>query len=132
MTNIERYVLHYRMVNITRLQAFDYEKKNRDLRIDYLLNKIEPDVMKVMFQRAEKKTMKDAEMREVYQIVCNTGEDVIFRFYAYIEELSVNSVMMIYVILISAKYKNLLLKIILIIWELHIKTLHILFQLIFF
>jgi hypothetical protein len=91
MTNIERYVLHYRMVSIPRLQAFDYEKNNRELRISYLLNKIEPDIMKIMFQRAEKKTMKDAEMREVYQMICNTGEDIIFRFFAYIEGLTTNS-----------------------------------------
>jgi hypothetical protein len=91
LTNIERYVLHYRMVSIPRLQAFDYEKNNRELRISYLLNKIEPDIMKVMFQRAEKKTMKDAEMREVYQMICNTGEDIILRFFAYIEGLTKNS-----------------------------------------
>jgi hypothetical protein len=91
ISNIERAVLHYRMVTIQRLQEFNYEKNNRDLRISYLQKTIDPDTMKIMFQRAEKKTLKDAETREVYQMVCNTGEDIITRFAAYIDRLSLNS-----------------------------------------
>jgi hypothetical protein len=91
MSNIERYTLHNRMVTIPRLQAFDYEKNNRDLRIDYLLNKVQPDAMKMLIQRAEKKTLKESETREVYIMVCNTGEDIIMRFAAYIDELAPNS-----------------------------------------
>jgi len=91
MSNIERHSLHYRLVSIPRLQTFDYETNNRELRIHYLLNKIQPDVMKVMFQRAEKKTLKESETREIYQMVCNTSEDIIMRFAGYIDELAPNS-----------------------------------------
>jgi hypothetical protein len=84
---MERSVLHYRLVTIARLEIFDYEKKNRELRIDYLMNKTDEDTMKILLQRNEKKTMKDTEIREVYVMVCNTAEDIIYRFYAYIENL---------------------------------------------
>jgi glutaredoxin 2 len=62
-------------------------KRNRELRIDYMMQKINEDCMKILLQRAEKKTLKEAETREVYQMVCNTAEDIIFRFYRYIENL---------------------------------------------
>ena len=87
MAKMERNTLHYRNVVIPRLQAFRYEENNRELRIDYMMQKINEDCMKILLQRAEKKTLKEAETREVYQMVCNTAEDIIFRFYRYIENL---------------------------------------------
>jgi len=87
MSLMERNVLHYRLVAIPRFQNFDYERNNRELRIKYLMNETDEQNLKVELQRAEKKTLKDAEIREVYEMVCNTAEDIIFRFYAYIEML---------------------------------------------
>ena len=90
ISQMERNTLHHRNVTIPRLQAFDYEKNNRELRIDYMMKEIDEDCMKILLQRAEKKTLKETEIREVLQMVCNTAEDVIFRFFRYVENLPTN------------------------------------------
>ena len=79
------------MVTIPRLNAFDYERNNRQMRVDYLMNKIQPNNMKIMLQRAEKKTLRESETREVLQMVCNTSEDIMLRFAEYIDRLEPNS-----------------------------------------
>jgi hypothetical protein len=88
---IERNALHYRYVIIERIQEFDYERKNRQLRIYYLRKLLTQDELKIALQREEKKTLKNAETREVFQMLITTAEDIMNRFYHYIIALPTES-----------------------------------------
>jgi hypothetical protein len=87
ISNMTRMTLHYRAVVLPLLQNTVYEEKNRNLRIKYLMREIDANELKNELQRLEKKTLKDAEKREVFQMVTNTAEDIIYRFFASVETM---------------------------------------------
>lgn len=84
---IVRNILHLTQSEIPRLRPRDYEERNRELRVNYLLKKITAAQLKKTIQQLEKKHAKEAELRDVYQTMATTAEDIMFRFRAYIVAL---------------------------------------------
>jgi hypothetical protein len=74
---IIRFMNHLEIVEI---RAFNYEAKNRDLRIKYLINEISEDQLKIQLQQAEKKHNKLVEMNDVYRMVHTAVGDILNRF----------------------------------------------------
>jgi len=84
---IVRNVLHLTQSEIPRLRPRNYEERNRELRVKYLLKEITSAQLKKTIQQLEKKNAKEAELRDVYQTMATTAEDIMFRFRAYIVSL---------------------------------------------
>lgn len=63
----------------------NYERRNEELRVRYLMKEItEPD-MKEQLQRDEKRHNKIQELSDIYTMVFNTISDIMFRFSHYLE-----------------------------------------------
>jgi hypothetical protein len=59
----------------------NYAENNRDLRIQYMRNKISENEFKIIIQRNSKKYDKNTEMRNVLELLINTVSDIIFRIH---------------------------------------------------
>ena len=78
---IIRFMNHLEIVEI---REFNYEAKNRDLRIKYLINEITEDQLKTQLQQAEKKHNKSVEVNDVYRMVHTAVGDILNRFLIYL------------------------------------------------
>ena len=79
-----RNILHLTQSVIPGLQEDDYEGRNRELRIDYLLNSFTEEQFKKTLQQREKKRAKQQELRDIYNMMATTGQDIMFRFLDYL------------------------------------------------
>lgn len=78
LLNIVQRFIHIRQVEIPHYNI-NYEDRNRDLRVSYMRNKITKDELKVLLQRGNKKNEKNREITQVFELVLNTVQDIIFR-----------------------------------------------------
>jgi hypothetical protein len=78
--DLVRNILHLTQSVIPGLQPNNYEIRNRNLRVDYMTKKITEGQYKKRLQQKEKSFSKNTELRDVYQMVATTGEDVMIRF----------------------------------------------------
>jgi len=79
MDQYVRNLIHLRRVELPTVTT-DYEKKNRDIRVGYLIGFNDDAKMKLLLQRSEKKHMRDTEIRDVFQMILTVGEDLLMRF----------------------------------------------------
>lgn len=85
--SIVREAMHLRALirdRFTNRTADYYEKKNRALRVDYMLKNISLANFKKTLQEREKKAQKEAELRDVYETVATAAEDIMVRFRGYL------------------------------------------------
>jgi hypothetical protein len=75
-----RYIIHLRHVEIPRYTG-DPVLNNQDLRIAYMRNQITEDKFKISIQQREKKHQKNRELRDVIQLVHDTCNDIIIRYF---------------------------------------------------
>jgi len=84
LTELTRQIIHFEEV-VIRDTTTDYEEKNRNLRIKYLMNEITEDMFKSKLQQADKKHNKKTEEINIYRLVSSGSSDIIRRFIHYIE-----------------------------------------------
>jgi hypothetical protein len=76
-----RKLVHIEEVEIRTLRnRHRNAEDNADLRLKYLVNEISEEEFRIQLQRREKKREKDIAVRDVYQMVCDTGRDVIWMY----------------------------------------------------
>ena len=75
-------VVHLQRVEI---HEDDYELKNRNLRIDYLLKKIDEPKFKTLLQKAEKQHMKTTEIQNIYRMVSTVSGDILVRYLQFLQ-----------------------------------------------
>ena len=80
-----RKLIHVSEVELRRLRNRYRNTDNADLRLKYLINEIGDDDLKVNLQRREKRRDKDLAVRDIYQMTCDTGRDLMW---AYVDQLS--------------------------------------------
>lgn len=81
VSRILRKLLHIQEVEIRTLRhREDHAQDNADLRLGYLLNTLSEQDFRVHLQRREKKRQKDMAVRDIYQMVCDTGRDVFWDY----------------------------------------------------
>jgi hypothetical protein len=80
MTNTMRKLIHISEVEVPHLRNRYRNTDNADLRLKYLLNEITEAELKTQLQRREKKREKDVAVRDIYQMLCDTGRDVLWGF----------------------------------------------------
>lgn len=74
---------HNRLVEMEPLRVHidNYEQRNRDLRISFMMNQIDETKYKTLLQQREKKRNKCQDLFNVFQIFVNTVDDILLRFY---------------------------------------------------
>jgi hypothetical protein len=80
---IMRNTIH--LVNVEMPPQVNYETKNEDLRVKYLMKEITEEDFKNLLQKNDKKQHKQQEIRDIFQIVSNTVTDILFRFLDHLE-----------------------------------------------
>jgi hypothetical protein len=86
--NTIRNTIH--LVAVVMPEQTNYENKNQDLRVKYLMNEISETRFKELVQRNDKKQHKNQEIRNIYEIVENTVTDILYRFLDYLQTAEVN------------------------------------------
>ena len=69
-----------RDVNLAGLVWDSVNNNNEELRIEYLLNKIDESTFKTMLQREDKKTNKKKDMANIVGTVVHSITDIIYRY----------------------------------------------------
>jgi len=80
LSMIQRKLMHINEVEIPTLRVRYRNTDNADLRLKYLINDLTEDDFKIQLQRREKKREKDVACRDIYQMACDTGRDVLWEF----------------------------------------------------
>lgn len=75
-----RNTIHLRHVILPAYQVVNRERRNEQLRINYMRKIITAEEFKITLQRNEKKSDKSREIHNVLDILLNTATDIVFRF----------------------------------------------------
>jgi len=86
LEEVVRNTIHLRHVEMDRYRPANYENKNRDLRVQFMMNKLDEDRFKTLLQQNEKRTEKKREIYNVMEVLINTITDILFRFLAHLRE----------------------------------------------
>jgi len=85
LDEIIRYGTH--MLLAERHGPVNYERRNEDLRVRYLMNEITMEDMRLILQRDEKRNDRNQEISDVYTLLCTTVTDILFRFLHYLDTM---------------------------------------------
>ena len=69
-----------------------YDRRNQELRIQYLTNDITEANFKLQLQRDDKRHHKSQEYSAIFDIVVNVVTDIMYRFLAYIDTVPTNNI----------------------------------------
>lgn len=83
VSRLLRRMLHTSQVTIPDLQR-TINADNKDLRVRYLANELTEKEFQVQLQRREKQREKNAAVRDIYQMTCDTTRDV---FWNYVQSM---------------------------------------------
>jgi len=86
LETVVRNTIHLRHVEMDRYRPANYEHKNRDLRVQFMMNQLDEDRFKTLLQQNEKRTEKKREIYNVLEVLMNTITDILFRFLAHLRE----------------------------------------------
>lgn len=70
---------------VERRPAVNYERRNEDLRVKYLMKEITEAEMKIQLQKDDKTHNRNQEQTNIFQMISTTVADIMFRFLHYIE-----------------------------------------------
>ena len=71
--------------NVERPVVVNYELRNQNNRVDYLMKHLSEDAFKLQLQRDDKQHHKNQELNDIFRIVVDTVTDIMFRFLHYLE-----------------------------------------------
>lgn len=77
--NTIRWGIH--LLQVERPNPPNYERRNEDLRVQYLMKEITEAEMRLLLQRDDKRYHRNQELVEVYTLLANTVTDILYRFY---------------------------------------------------
>jgi hypothetical protein len=75
---IIRYTIH--MMEVERPRPPNYERRNEDLRVRYLMNELSEEDMRDQLQKDDKRHHKNQELADIYTLLGTTVTDILFRF----------------------------------------------------
>lgn len=81
--NIIRYTIH--LLEVERPRPTDYERRNENLRVLYLMKEMTEEEMRDQLQKDDKRHHKNQELADIYTLVGNTVTDVLYRFFNQLE-----------------------------------------------
>jgi len=74
------------MLNVERPRPLDYQNRNENLRVGYLMNEITEEEMRDILQRDDKRHHRNQELSDVYTLLVNTVTDILYRFLDQLEK----------------------------------------------
>ena len=77
--NITRAVIHIKSVDLIRFETRNIQDTNRDIRIKYMMGKIDADKMKILLQKREKENQKKTEISNILKMYIQCVTDIIYR-----------------------------------------------------
>ena len=77
--NTIRFGIH--LLQVERPNPPNYERRNEELRVQYLMKEISEEEMCALLQRDDKRHHRNQELAEVYTLLINTVTDILYRFY---------------------------------------------------
>jgi len=84
MDKLIRNAIH--IINVERPRPIDYETRNQDLRVEYLMKHISEKDMQDQLQRDDKRHHRNNEVAEVFTLLTTTTTDILYRFLDFIEK----------------------------------------------
>ena len=88
LNRVIRNAIHINAVE--RPRQPDYERRNEDLRIAYLMKEITEEDMRDLLQRDDKRFHRKQELADVYTLLTNTVTDILYRFLDQLRIISEN------------------------------------------
>jgi hypothetical protein len=88
LNRIIRNAIHINAVE--RPRQPDYERRNEDLRIAYLMKEITEEDMRDLLQRDDKRFHRKQELADVFTLLTNTVTDILYRFLDQLRVISEN------------------------------------------
>ena len=76
---IARNVIHFSRVHLTRFRVEDPVERNRNIRIEYIMKKIDMDKMKFLLQKREKENEKKKEYNDIITMFINAMTEILYR-----------------------------------------------------
>ena len=86
MEKLVRNTIHMNYVILPRYATQNRERRNEDLRIQYMRNQLAEDAFKTILQRNEKKCEKFREIHNIIDVLKTTVTDIILRFIEHLEQ----------------------------------------------
>jgi hypothetical protein len=86
MEKLVRNTIHMNYVILPRYATQNRERRNEDLRIQYMRNQLAEDAFKTILQRNEKKCEKFREIHNIIDVLKTTVSDIILRFVEHLEQ----------------------------------------------
>jgi hypothetical protein len=83
LNQIIRNTIH--LNNVERPIVLNYEEKNQNHRVDYLMNRLTEEDFKLQLQRDDKQHHKNQEINDIFRIVVDTVTDILYRFLDYVQ-----------------------------------------------
>ena len=80
-------IIHLQNVEI---RPENYERRNRDLRIKFLMQDIDESQFKKALQQADKRSSKQRDIQTVYEMVVDASSDILRRFLRYLMNTRTN------------------------------------------
>ena len=84
LNDIIRYAVHF--IHVEQERQPNYERRNEDLRISYLMKEITEKEMRELLQRDDKRYHRKQELIEVYTLLTTTVTDILHRFADQLEK----------------------------------------------
>jgi hypothetical protein len=76
---LQRELIHIHETVLPRLRYTYNNGDNADLRLKFLINEITEKELQIQLHRREKKREKDLAVRDIYEMACDTGRDVLWQ-----------------------------------------------------
>ena len=77
--NILRSVIHIKNVDLVRFEQRNIQDRNRDIRVKYMMGKIDDDKLKFLLQKREKENQKKTEMSNILRMYIQCITDILYR-----------------------------------------------------
>ena len=74
------------LIHVERPEPVNYERRNENLRVQYLMNEITEEHMKILLQRYNKRHYKNQEISDIYTLLNDTVTDILYRFVDFLEK----------------------------------------------
>lgn len=78
-----RYAIH--LIQVERPTPVNYERRNEDLRVQYLMKAITEEEMRTLLQRDDKRHHRNQELADIYTLLNNTVTDIMYRYLDFLE-----------------------------------------------
>jgi hypothetical protein len=86
LEDICRHIIHIHYIEVPRFRVENELDANRDLRIQFMMNKLSEDKMKIQIQKRDKKNQKNREIWNILRTFVSCSTDLLYRLNEHLDE----------------------------------------------